>query len=317
MDRGLSPLQQKLIGLASQGRADKEIANELGISAGTIHTYWKRLRMKFGARSRGEIIAAVTAEHKLQSDQTLAEHILVSDVLIKGVEDGVALFDADMRIVQANENLAGIFGYRAAELIGKNVVELLPLPLRQAGEGAFRVALAAPEGLQKQWWVPCRNRGSVHVTCHFGRAFLGGQRHLIIYAKDTTQESLLHLAGRNEWQAFAERADTLGRFFWSATPDGNLDFVNGWTEHYSATARADWMLSGCNCVITGSERLQSRMRWQRAQQHSSAYRANVHFWSEDTRAYEEHRLSMVPLYSGGRLLRWLGSAHACIRTPVA
>ncbi|CAN5433369.1 hypothetical protein BH11ARM1_BH11ARM1_17680 [soil metagenome] len=56
---GLSNRHKQLVQLASQGATDKEIALSLGIKVGTLRTYWDRLRRRFAAQSRSEIIAKV------------------------------------------------------------------------------------------------------------------------------------------------------------------------------------------------------------------------------------------------------------------
>src|SRR4051812_24627100 len=56
-ERTLTPRQQQILQLASEGRTDKEIARLLGVAEGTLRTYWDRLRSRYHAHSRGEIIA--------------------------------------------------------------------------------------------------------------------------------------------------------------------------------------------------------------------------------------------------------------------
>ena len=58
-ERPLSKRQRQLVELVAQGLTDKEIALELGLSEGTLRTYWDRLRNRYQARSRSEIIAKV------------------------------------------------------------------------------------------------------------------------------------------------------------------------------------------------------------------------------------------------------------------
>lgn len=61
--------EQQIMTLASRGLTDKEIAAKLGISAGTVNTYWRRIRLRLGAASRTEVVATVmqeTARHQLK-----------------------------------------------------------------------------------------------------------------------------------------------------------------------------------------------------------------------------------------------------------
>lgn len=57
--RSLSVREHEVVNLAAEGRTDKEIAGEMGISAGTVRTYWNRLRTKLSVTTRAEAIAKV------------------------------------------------------------------------------------------------------------------------------------------------------------------------------------------------------------------------------------------------------------------
>jgi DNA-binding CsgD family transcriptional regulator len=53
----LAPRHREIVALAGQGYTDKEIALKLDIGEATVRTYWNRLRVRFGARSRTEVVA--------------------------------------------------------------------------------------------------------------------------------------------------------------------------------------------------------------------------------------------------------------------
>lgn len=54
---GLSPRQRDVLAALCRGLSEKEIASELGLSAHTVHGHVKDLHRRFGARSRGELLA--------------------------------------------------------------------------------------------------------------------------------------------------------------------------------------------------------------------------------------------------------------------
>lgn len=54
---GLSPRQRDVLAALCRGLAEKEIAGELGLSIHTVHGHVKELHRRFGARSRGELLA--------------------------------------------------------------------------------------------------------------------------------------------------------------------------------------------------------------------------------------------------------------------
>jgi DNA-binding CsgD family transcriptional regulator len=69
---------QQVLRLASGGYTDKAIAYELGVRPCTIRSYWDRLRLAYGATTRGEIIAKAMHEalEQLNGVLTLREAML-------------------------------------------------------------------------------------------------------------------------------------------------------------------------------------------------------------------------------------------------
>ncbi len=53
----LSPRQREVLGALLRGLAEKQIADELGLSSHTVHDYVKVLYRRLGVRSRGELLA--------------------------------------------------------------------------------------------------------------------------------------------------------------------------------------------------------------------------------------------------------------------
>lgn len=62
MDIHLSPREEEVIQLSIQGLTNDGIAERLGISIGTVHTYWLRLRLKVGGSNRTDTVARVIGE---------------------------------------------------------------------------------------------------------------------------------------------------------------------------------------------------------------------------------------------------------------
>jgi len=58
----LSPREEEIVSLCIQGMTNEGIAQTLGISIGTVNTYWLRIRMKTGTSGRTESVAKIIAE---------------------------------------------------------------------------------------------------------------------------------------------------------------------------------------------------------------------------------------------------------------
>ncbi len=58
----LSPREEELIELCVQGMTNDAIAHKLGLSVGTVNTYWLRIRMKVGGSVRTDTVVRVIKE---------------------------------------------------------------------------------------------------------------------------------------------------------------------------------------------------------------------------------------------------------------
>ncbi len=77
MSYRLSPQEKNLIVAACEGKTDKETAEALAVSLGTVRTYWDRIRMKLGTINRTQSVAMVIrADHSVHietKDARIAE----------------------------------------------------------------------------------------------------------------------------------------------------------------------------------------------------------------------------------------------------
>jgi DNA-binding CsgD family transcriptional regulator len=67
---GLSPRQAQIIHLMLQGKGDKQVAQELGISVATVRTHMRRLFDKFDLSDRLELTLLVLASLRGRTDDS-------------------------------------------------------------------------------------------------------------------------------------------------------------------------------------------------------------------------------------------------------
>jgi len=100
--RDLSPREEEILQLCVDGCTNDMIAHRLGISAGTVNTYWLRIRLKVGTAGRTETVAKVITE---RADKALrAANVQRQDLaeIVKGQEQKVV----DLRAALALFHLA-------------------------------------------------------------------------------------------------------------------------------------------------------------------------------------------------------------------
>jgi DNA-binding CsgD family transcriptional regulator len=60
--RELSPREEEIVELCVQGLTNEAIAHRLGLSVGTVNTYWLRIRLKVGGAGRTDTVVRVIKE---------------------------------------------------------------------------------------------------------------------------------------------------------------------------------------------------------------------------------------------------------------
>ncbi|MEZ0325349.1 MAG: LuxR C-terminal-related transcriptional regulator [Fimbriimonas sp.] len=108
--------------LAAQGLTDKEIAERLSLSPGTLRTYWERARTKLDARSRSHVIAKLLHTNFQGTQKELeAEMQLLKLFLASSSEYAMIITDAEGIIQVWNPGIERVLGYKADEWVGQHL----------------------------------------------------------------------------------------------------------------------------------------------------------------------------------------------------
>src|SRR5512135_2532589 len=71
--KDLSPREEEIVELCVDGLTNEAIANRLGLSVGTVNTYWLRIKLKVGGLGRTDTVVRVIkdrAEEALRAAKT-------------------------------------------------------------------------------------------------------------------------------------------------------------------------------------------------------------------------------------------------------
>ncbi|MHB8637565.1 MAG: helix-turn-helix domain-containing protein [Fimbriimonadaceae bacterium] len=64
--RELSAREQEIIDLSAEGLTNEAIGSKMGISVGTVNTYWLRIRLKIGSTGRTDTVARIIKDRAEQ-----------------------------------------------------------------------------------------------------------------------------------------------------------------------------------------------------------------------------------------------------------
>ena len=93
----LSPRESEIVELAIEGLTNEGIAHHLGLSVGTVNTYWLRIRLKVGGVGRTDSVAKVITERAEQA-------IVLADAGRKDLVDYIA--NREHALLEARASLA-------------------------------------------------------------------------------------------------------------------------------------------------------------------------------------------------------------------
>src|SRR5580700_8158925 len=95
--RDLSPREEEIVELCVEGLTNEAIATRLGLSVGTVNTYWLRIKLKVGGQGRTDTVVRVIKE---RAERALRE----ANVERKGLSDIVA--DKERGVLELRAALA-------------------------------------------------------------------------------------------------------------------------------------------------------------------------------------------------------------------
>jgi PAS domain S-box-containing protein len=150
----LSAREQAVLSRAASGVKDAAIADALGISLGTIATYWNRIRAKYGPHNRAELVAIYVREQGSRVVKELQDRYRDLQAIIDSAADAILVITPEGEIEELNDAAERIFGYSRLELTGLPVRNLVPESFR-AGHG---------EMMADYWSAPVRKRMGAHVA---------------------------------------------------------------------------------------------------------------------------------------------------------
>jgi DNA-binding CsgD family transcriptional regulator len=65
--KSLSPREEQIVDLCVNGLTNEAIASELGLSVGTVNTYWLRIKLKVGGSGRTDTVVRIIKDRAEQS----------------------------------------------------------------------------------------------------------------------------------------------------------------------------------------------------------------------------------------------------------
>ncbi|MBX3096099.1 MAG: PAS domain-containing protein [Fimbriimonadaceae bacterium] len=112
----------QVLALGSEGLTDKAIARQLGLSPGTVRTYWDRLRTLYDAATRGEVIAKAMNRSSERIERELKDIRLI----LERCEVILWLAGKSGLLEYVSSHTLRYSGLPPSQLIGRDFTDLMP-----------------------------------------------------------------------------------------------------------------------------------------------------------------------------------------------
>ncbi len=171
-----------------------------------------------------------------------------AEAIIESSEDAIVAKDLESVITSWNRGAERIFGYAAAEMIGRRITLLIPED-RQAEEALILSRIVRGERVEHFVTVRLRKEGfpiAVSVTVSPIKNSAGvviGASHV---ARDITDRKRMELALQRSEARLRQMADAMPAIVWAARADGSIEYYNRrWYEFIGVDPRLeqdrDWI----------------------------------------------------------------------------
>lgn len=269
------------------------------------------------ASSNEELIS--TIEELASSQKKLEENISLLETsearfqnLIKDISAGViVLTGEDHRIVIVNDAYASLIGRTAAELYLKPLFEIIP-----EAEFDFRHIIEKVQRngqsvyLSDEPYSVCVN--GVLKTGYLDLAYQPFRESgneisgVMVLCQDVTEKVLARLEMRKKDERFGFMLDSIPQQVWTATPEGNLDYVNSRTSEEFGRSVSDIIGDGWQAFIHEDDLPGAMIAWNRALLTGEEYQVEFRLKFADGKYYW-HLARARPLKDAVGISLWFGT----------
>lgn len=244
--------------------------------------------------------------------------------VVETASDAIVMSDVAGNIVFWNRGAQKMFGYEAAEVLHKPVVQLIPSQFQEAHERAMQRLQegAAPRLMGQSLELRGLRKDGREFPLELSLAGwqIGNQQFYSGIMRDLTQRKqaeedrmrlIEEMTTRAELEAaeqhYRSLAEAIPQMVWTALPDGSVDYFNQQWFVYTGLDPGHASGWAWQNVLHPDDRPRTLELWQQCIKNGSDYEIECRFRRHDG-AYHWHLVRAVPLRDdAGRIYKWFGT----------
>ncbi len=256
----------------------------------------------------GTVHLAITRDITQRRERERA--VLLLGAIVDSSDDAIISKDLNGTITSWNKGAERIFGYTAAEAVGRPVTLLIPLD-RIEEEPNILARLKRGERVDHFETVRRRKDGTlldISLTISPVKDPAGNVVGASKIARDITERKRAEAALRASEARFRQFADAMPHFVWTACPDGSVDYCNErWYEFiglpHDASRDANWL-----AVLHPDDLQRCHEAWSESMRSGQPYQVECRAWDRKEKRWRWFMSRALPVRDGdGNIVKWFGS----------
>jgi PAS domain S-box-containing protein len=236
---------------------------------------------------------------------------LLLGAIVDSSDDAIISKDLNGTITSWNQSAERLFGYTAAETVGKPIAILIP-PDRLDEEPAILSRLRRGERVDHFETIRRRKDGSlldISLTISPVRDAQGNIIGASKIARDITERKRIQNALLASEASFRQLADAMPQIVWTAGPDGRLDYYNDRWYQFTSQARGPLRHDHRRSMFHPDDLGPCREAWSAAVGSGNPFNSEYRLWDAHDRRWRWFIGRALPVRdAGGTIVKWFGSS---------
>jgi PAS domain S-box-containing protein len=258
----------------------------------------------------GKCVNLIGTVHDISERRATEDARLHLAAVVESSHDAILTMTLEGTIMSWNKGAEHVFGYTAAEIVGRSILLLLPSD-RVNEEPAILEQLKRGERIDHYETVRQRKDGTqvdIALTVSPIKDSSGRVAGVSKIARDVTKQRLAQEELRNSEQRFRDLADAMPQIVWTTKPDGTVDYRNHQWFDYTGLPASAVTPDGEPPMIHPDDLKHCMDTWVEAVDTGNDYECEFRLKNRNGE-YRWHLGRALPQRDPrGKIIRWYGSS---------